>query len=309
MNLENSRILAQLYIQACQAELEAIKPGNVSVYSSGHGMQAEDFIESAQVSAEPLARAESSLGERIYAAVKSTRNAVGCNTNLGIILLCAPVMHALLTQGRPVRRSVLIEVLNSTTVEDAELVYQAIRLAAPGGLGESEQHDVRKSPTVNLLTAMQAAAKRDRIAYQYCNGFTDIFADGVPTLLKYRAKWGSEKWAATEVYLRLLRRIPDSLIARKYGDSRAEEISVIIARLEDGLGQAESPADYAQRLLDLDAEFKRTGINPGTTADLTVTSLFVARLMEFFGTDIKEVSAFFTNQGEKFAGTVPTMYS
>jgi triphosphoribosyl-dephospho-CoA synthase len=57
-------------------------------------MTVEDFRISAQQSAEPITRAANGLGERIYYAVKATREAVGCNTNLGIILLCAPLLLA-----------------------------------------------------------------------------------------------------------------------------------------------------------------------------------------------------------------------
>ena len=86
--------LSQLYYQACEIELQAFKPGNVSVFSEGHDMTVADFSISAKVSADPISNPDYSLGEKIYFAVKATREAVGCNTNLGIILLCAPLIEA-----------------------------------------------------------------------------------------------------------------------------------------------------------------------------------------------------------------------
>ena len=87
--------LGELYRQACEVDVQAFKPGNVSVYADGHDMTVADFRTSAKVSAEPLCNPDYSLGEKIYYAVKATREAVGCNTNLGIILLCAPLIQAI----------------------------------------------------------------------------------------------------------------------------------------------------------------------------------------------------------------------
>ena len=82
--------------QACIEELEAPKPGNVSFASAGHGMTADDFVASARCTADVLGAPGLSLGERVLAGVRATRAAVGCNTNLGIVLLCAPLAQAAL---------------------------------------------------------------------------------------------------------------------------------------------------------------------------------------------------------------------
>ena len=68
-------------------------------------------------------------------------------------------------------------------VEDARLTYEAIRLAAPGGLGQVAQQDVQEEPTQTLRQVMSLAAERDLIARQYANGFAEIFGDGVPALI------------------------------------------------------------------------------------------------------------------------------
>src|SRR5664279_5781975 len=91
----SSQQLGELYCQACEVDVQAFKPGNVSVYADGHDMSVADFRLSAKVSTEPLCNFDYSLGEKIYYAVKATREAVGCNTNLGIILLCAPLIQAM----------------------------------------------------------------------------------------------------------------------------------------------------------------------------------------------------------------------
>ena len=86
--------IASAFIGACLDELEAPKPGNVHVFADGHGSSVADFRRSAEVAAEPIARLRASVGARILGAIEATRAAVGQNTNLGIVLLCAPLARA-----------------------------------------------------------------------------------------------------------------------------------------------------------------------------------------------------------------------
>lgn len=292
--------LANAYLRACEVELQALKPGNVSVDSPGHDMCADDFMQSARASVAALTALDLSLGQRIYQAVAATRQGVACNTNLGIILLCAPLMHA--AQTRPPARGLrarLRQVLQAADVQDTEWLYQAIRLAAPGGLGRSEAHDVNDPPRVPVVEAMRTAAHRDRIALQYATGYADIFDYAVPRLRRYRARWKSDSWAAVAVFLGLLRRFPDSHVARKFGEAGARDVSARVARLEAELSECREPQEITQRLQEADAEFKGAGINPGTTADLTVASLAVVYLEELISTDSRDLSLASQAQGDR----------
>jgi triphosphoribosyl-dephospho-CoA synthase len=275
--------LEALYREACEIELQAFKPGNVSVYAEGHDMTVADFRRSAEVSAGPLCNPRYSLGEKIYYAVKATREAVGCNTNLGIVLLCAPLVQAAAgkTAGVTLRQA-LGRVLSAATTEDAGWVFKAITLAAPGGLGTAGEQDVHQKAAVNLLEAMKLAASRDRIAFQYSTGYQDIF--DFSTKLYYNVIRGriGRNWAALAVYVGLLRRFPDSHIERKYGDQYTRMVAARMAELEDALQRAESPEQTLPLLYQIDQEFKSQGINPGTTADLTVATLFAVFLEEMF---------------------------
>ena len=98
-NLAGARLtlaarIAEAYIAACLLELDALKPGNVHRHAEGHGMTVADFERSAEVSAPALARTGASVGSRVLEAVEATRAAVGQNTNLGIVLLAAPLAAA-----------------------------------------------------------------------------------------------------------------------------------------------------------------------------------------------------------------------
>jgi triphosphoribosyl-dephospho-CoA synthase len=279
--VSRAALIAQALTQACLADVRALKPGNVSVYSAGHGMVADDFVLSAQAIVEPLTAPGLRVGTRILKAVEATRVAVGCNTNLGIVLACAPLAQAaLVAQPGTTLREGLQALLARLDVQDAEEAYQAIRLARPGGLGRSPTHDVGEPPRVTLAVAMAAARHRDGIARQYAEGFRDVFDVGVPRAGWALARWRSEEWATTAVYLGLLARAPDTHVARKLGPAVAREVSVEAARWDTALMRCHHPQSLMPMLLDWDRRLKRQGINPGTTADLTVASLFALSLQD-----------------------------
>ncbi len=272
--------LSAAYIKACDLELQAFKPGNVSVYSDGHDMTVEDFRISAKVSADAIANPDYCLGEKIFYAVKATREAVNCNTNLGIILLCAPLLTAAyqVTEKKPLRQA-LAEVLENTTLDDADWVFKAISLASPGGLGESAQQDVSEKATVTLTQAMEIASERDRIALQYTTVFKDIFDFAV---LRYNEAFNcffDKCWAAVSVYAGFLSRYADSHIERKYGNHHNNWVSEQMSLVDYALTNYAKP-DLIHLLYKVDKDFKARRINPGTTADITVATILVIFLDE-----------------------------
>lgn len=73
---------------------------------------------------------------RFCAQSRSTFAAIRANTNLGIILLCAPLSAAADATTSDLRAS-LVNVLQSLDVEDANLAFRAVAQAAPAGLGRT----------------------------------------------------------------------------------------------------------------------------------------------------------------------------
>lgn len=275
--------LAQLYQQACLQELQALKPGNVHIFADGHDMQVNDFIQSADVSAGPITNENASIGARIYHATKATHDQVGMNTNLGILLLCAPLLKAYASLKENAAtldglRQALISELNNLTIKDAQLVAQAIVLANPAGLKTSQDHDVNQTPNVTLLTMMQYAQDVDRIAWQYANAYSDIFDHGLHFYTDAMDKWGNETWATTWLYINYLTTLLDTHVIRKYGHDTAtmlqEEARVMKAQIES----AGHPKLVIKALMDWDGSLKKRGYNPGTSADLTVASVMLVKL-------------------------------
>lgn len=275
--------------RACLLELDALKPGNVHAYAGGHGMTVRDFRRSAKVAGAAIARGGLSVGERIAAAVAATIDAVKCNTNLGIVLLAAPLVQAALADGgakmseRKLRGRVA-KVLHALTIADAEQAFAAIRRANPAGLGRAERHDVNAPARITLLAAMRAAAGRDRIARQYARGFEDVFETGLPALrdgLRRFAKTKkAQEWAATGVYLAFLGRFPDSHILRKQGGAAAREVRKGAAEIAQVFARVDDAERRVRVLSAYDSELKSRGINPGTSADLTVATLLAAILLD-----------------------------
>ena len=284
------RTVREAYLLACELDVAAIKPGNVSAASPGHGMSADDFRRSALASADAVADSAPGLGPRIQRAVAATQAAVRMNTNLGIVLLCAPLAEAALRMAHGWQlRSLVREVLRAADVSDAEQVFAAIRIATPGGLGEAAEHDVMDPVRVSLRDAMVAAADRDRIAALYASGFAELFDDALPHLRNARVALGKSHAVVTDLYLHLLSRYPDSHVGRKFGAEASEALreqaaDVYRAWRETAGGVAADSGtgtDHASALLlDFDQRLKSAGINPGTTADLTVATLFLERLQK-----------------------------
>ena len=270
----DSHDVEEAILTACRLDVIAFKPGNVSLDSPGHGMTAADFLLSARIIAPILSAAGATVGQRIRRSVEATAAGVGCNTNLGIVLLAAPLAHAALQHSAdPGLRPRVNGVLSRLTVDDAKQAFAAIRCARPAGLGRSQDQDVRGEPTLDLFSVMACAAERDRIAYQYAHSFEDVFLVGVGAVREYLNRWGSLAWATVGCYLRFLGAIPDSHVQRKFGPGVAGEVLGLAAEVETVLKACENPQSHGLVLEEFDRDLKARGVNPGTSADLTVASL------------------------------------
>jgi triphosphoribosyl-dephospho-CoA synthase len=286
---------------ACLLEASAPKPGNVSPGRHFADVRYEHFLASAAAIGVPLAGAgDRPVGETILRAAQATSQWTRSNTNLGIVLLLAPLARAASglrldtggqeegrPQGRPlpealrdseVLRNALDGVLSETTVADARDVFAAIRLASPGGLGDAPEQDVADEPTVTLLAAMRLAADYDGIAREYATGFATTFETGVPTLLRARADGLSWDDGVVETFMTVLASQPDTHIARRGGPELAIDISQRAAEVVRAGGVRSEEGRRALGYFDHSLRDPKNIGNPGTTADLTAAAIFVALL-------------------------------
>ena len=270
---------AELFLAACRAELDALKPGNVHVHAGGHGMEVGQFEASAAAAAPWIAATGLKVGARVLRGVEASMAAAGCNTNLGILLLAAPLAAAAQAGNARSLRTRLAHVLAALDAQDAADVYAAIRVANPGGLGAAPTADIAAPPTVGLLQAMSLAADRDRIARAYVTDFAEIFEFGVPTLDRVRLLTSDFNLMVTTLHMAYLAELPDSHIARKFGSDVAEQVRKEATRHKHLWQPVVAPSSFAE-LLAFDAELKRRSLNPGTTADFVVGTLFAASIRD-----------------------------
>jgi triphosphoribosyl-dephospho-CoA synthase len=295
-------VAAQL---ACLLEASAPKPGNVSPGRHFADARYEEFLASAAAIGAPLAEAGTRpLGETVRLAIDATARWARSNTNLGIVLLLAPLARAMASVPITVRlkpdttddrgdtardtavmsgfsrtlRENLRTVLEETTVDDAREVYAAIRRASPGGLGRVADQDVAYEPTLTLVNVMRLAADRDAIASEYATAFAITFRIGVPAL--ERARRDRLPWddAVVETFLTLLASAPDTQIARRGGDALAAGVSIQAREALAGGGVRSPEGRDAIARMDRALRDARPRANPGTAADLTAAAIFVVLL-------------------------------
>jgi triphosphoribosyl-dephospho-CoA synthase len=272
--------LGQMATLACLLEVSAPKPGNVHRGADFEDLTFYDFQTSAVAIGPIFDQAEKKrVGGIVLAALQATQSVVSTNTNLGLMLLMAPLAKT--TAFDRIGMQIVVNELNAT---DAEDIYQAIVLADAGGMGQVEAMDITDEAPESLLAAMHAAQDRDLIAAQYGNGFVDLFTDAVRPLREKLESGAFLTEAIVETHVQFMSRHPDSLIARKCGVEVAEEAMrraqvVVDARAQD--------IDlYLRELSELDFWLRSDGHrrNPGTTADFIGAAIFVGLIEDWVPT-------------------------
>jgi triphosphoribosyl-dephospho-CoA synthase len=270
----------------------APKPGNVSRGRDLPGLTYRDFLLSATLIGPVFRRraARGGVGRLILEAIGATRRVVPGNTNLGLVLLLAPLAAAAARPGRGALRRRLRAVLRRLDRRDARDAYRAIRLAAPGGLGRVRAQDLSRPPTRGLLACMRLAARRDAIAREYAGGFRTTFERTLPLLLRLRERHVPASAAIVQTYLGQLAAENDSLIVRRHGAAAARRVRREAGTVWRAGGILTARGRRLAARLDRRLRTARPPLNPGTTADLTAAAIFVW-LLEAGGADGEEDGA------------------
>ncbi|MGQ9513604.1 MAG: triphosphoribosyl-dephospho-CoA synthase [Thermoproteota archaeon] len=246
--------------------------------------------------------------DRMIGDIKSWHS--GGNTHLGTSLLFVPLSvsagytFAMISRLKisEVRKNV-IRVMRATTVNDAIKFQEAIEKAAPAGLGKlrkknlpdmsrknSRRTIVRKGLT--LYDMMKASSSWDNIAREWTTGMEISFCHGSLTWSRIKEETGNVNIATVQTFLTILSKFPDTLIARKIGMRKTEDVEKAV---RIGLVKAREISERASKILkmggaktsdglsalwQLDSELRARGseLNPGTTADLTSSSIMISLL-------------------------------
>ncbi len=289
----NDKDIAQALQIACLLEAAADKPGNITPSKSFSDLNYHHFLFSAAAVFPAFLNIKNkSVGEIIYEAVKETHSLIDSNTNLGIILLCTPLASAYVRQReKKVEKGIgndflkelrkeLHLLLTQLDEKDAELAYKAINLSQAGNLDKVDEGDIRDKADMTLYQSMKLAEDRDNIAFEYINDFKIIFEFAYPRFVQNDIQLDSINSAIIKTYLEILAEYPDSLIARKSGINKAEEVSNMAKKL---LKDIKSETDlFSRKVSEFDNYLRNQTVklNPGTTADLITAVIFLRILFE-----------------------------
>ena len=266
---------------ACLLEVCASKPGNVHRGADFEDLTMTDFAISAEIVGQAIdTRQSESVGALVHAITKSTSVVVQSNTNLGIALLLSPL--AIVANNGDLNSKNVRKKLKGLDAENSKLVYEAIRIASPAGLGDSQEMDVADEAPADILSAMQFSSDQDLIARQYSNNFAQVFEEVVPLLVAGEAQFGKLTDGIVYAHVSMLARYGDSLILRKCGKEISDQAKERACHVLQQLVEHQEREPYFKALADLDFWMRSDGHqrNPGTTADLIVAGLFVAMINE-----------------------------
>jgi triphosphoribosyl-dephospho-CoA synthase len=177
-------------------------------------------------------------------------------------------------------------VIQGTSQKDAVNVYEAIRIARPGGLAAVSEYDVNNESSrediirnnVSLYKIFEMSSAYDGISKELASGMRITFEIGHPTFRKTLEQSQDTNIATVHTYLTILSNEPDSLIIRKSGETAARDV---MKRAKEALEAGGLRTGRGRKLIqNMDEELGKRGgkLNPGTTADLTCSSIMVALL-------------------------------
>ncbi|MGC9516736.1 MAG: triphosphoribosyl-dephospho-CoA synthase [Methanomicrobiales archaeon] len=278
------------------------KPGNVHRTQDFNDMVFEDFIISGIVIGDQIKKAAQrgqkyghqdnklnhiKLGELIKKAVMETDNWIANNTNLGIVMLLIPLSAAAgMSKKFNDLRFNADKIMKATTAKDAIDLYDAINIADAGGMGKKDDLDVGSEESKNSLLeenvtmfdVLEISSSWDHLAFELTHKMPVTFEVGAPFFARVKKSHGINK-ATVQTFLTILSQYPDTLISRKYGAEIAEKVSEEAKIILENGGILTDKG--VSMLNSFDQELIKNKLNPGTTADLTASSIMVALIGEY----------------------------
>ncbi|RBQ22750.1 2-(5''-triphosphoribosyl)-3'-dephosphocoenzyme-A synthase [Candidatus Methanobinarius endosymbioticus] len=280
------------------------KPGNVHRTCDFDDMVFEDFIISGIVIGDTIKEAafhakeinnsisfkEANLGKYILRAVKETDKWIANNTNLGIVMLLTPIsMSAAISSNLDELRENINEIIVNSTVIDTIALYEAIGIADAGGMGDQEEYSVTNQEAnkeliennLNIFDVLKISSSWDTLAKELTHKMPVTFDIGYPMFSKLKENYSINS-ATVITFLTILSQVPDTLISRKYGDEKAKEVSELAKEILDSTNFDENMNKFNKKLTEFDDYLFENKLNPGTTADLTASSIMLSYLDDYF---------------------------
>ena len=231
------------------------------------------------------------LGQLFYNASKSMMNwQKGGNVILGHILILAPLIAAAAISIKEDKRlytdfkNFLNKIIKDGTVEDTILLYKAIKICNPGGLGKIKKYDITEEESVDELERDKITLKKifeiskdyDLISKEYYTGFNVTLEIGLPYFNETFNKYQDINIAIVNTYLKLLSEFEDTLIIRKSGKPAALKVKNLAKKIVLNEGIATEKGLKMVKQFDIELQKANGKLNPGTTADILTGVIFCA---------------------------------
>jgi triphosphoribosyl-dephospho-CoA synthase len=227
------------------------------------------------------------LGQLIKDSVKETDLWVENNTNLGIVLLLIPLSAAAgMSNDLENLRYNVDRIMHATTPQDAVDLYSAINIAEAGGMGDHDGLSVADDSSLKVLIdeeitmfdVLEMSSEWDLLSQELTRHMPVTFETGYPVFQQLKPLEGINN-ATVQTFLQILSQYPDTLIKRKYGGEMASEVSEGAKIILDEGGILSKKGQ--QVLYQFEEKLLSNNWNPGTTADLTASSIMVYYLGEY----------------------------
>lgn len=282
-------------------EPSAEKPGNVTPTKSFNDLTYHDFIMASSFIQRPMLMAAEAgaklksgddfskirIGKHILNVVNSMQSYLrGVNPNFGIILMFTPLaVSAGHMKKNTDLRTILHKILSGATAQDTVDIYRAMRRMNIGGLvnpkniapedrslvrkfniNRNDVFDIILKEDISPMYIFKFSSHHDTLAGEWISnyGLSFTYLD----VFKKNIKMFGLSEAIVYTYLQLLSNHPDTFIARKRGNKVAQDVSdrayKVLKNYPNGLKA------FDKYLRDKDNAF-----NPGTSADLIATILYI----------------------------------
>ncbi|MEM1863923.1 MAG: triphosphoribosyl-dephospho-CoA synthase [Desulfurococcaceae archaeon] len=281
------------------------KPGNVHRLSDNPGLKYEYFLITGVFSVKYFRRSiergvkgwgETVLGDLVYGLVEDVVNAVSSNTCLGssLLLITLGVGIGISIRSGKMNIDSIIDgsnyAIRSTTVEDSIYYYKAIRKASPSYIKPMD--DVGDYVNVwdplfevklrekghRLIDILEYSSTFDIVAEEVVKGYprskeAEVF------LRKRLEEHGNWNRGVVETYLYILSRSRDTVVFLKHGDEVAKWVSeqgkLVLSEIID------KDIEWMNIVHSFDVSLKKRGINPGSVADITSSTIAIYLLRSY----------------------------
>ncbi len=278
------------------------KPGNVTRHGPFEEIAYEDFLCAASSLRTPLvsgfaaARQDFVKGHRpsgiwgrmlLGSAEKAMRGR--SNTIFGVLLLEIPLgIGAAIAEETDHVLEKARQVVADSTPEDSVCFVRATRKSGVGGLEhggldtEARRYDLNhpdiearlRADSITLEDLLSLSAGYDILARELTQGFpvTELYSR---RYLEWVAELKDPRRACSAVFCSMLSTYADTLIGRRAGREVAESVRSEAERIMELELFSDS---WLSRMLGLDEYLRERDLNPGSLADLTAASIFIALL-------------------------------